>query len=188
MSRALLLPVLLLALLLPQAPARAGVFDPEHTRFDFQLRTRWGQRVAGRFPRYEGDVQVLGDGRHRVRVVLLTSAVDVARSPRYTAMARGERFFDAARHPRIVFESDAYAPELLARGGTLRGRLQLHGVERVEAFQLEPATCARPGRDCDIVARGSVQRDAYGMDAMGFALGRRVDFTLRVRLLENAPA
>ena len=173
-------------LCLPAAAAPAtAAFDPAHTAFGFQLRTRWGQRVVGAFPRHAGEVRYLDGDRRQVHVVLDTAAVQIDASPRYTAIARGPRFFDSARHPRITFTSEPFAPALLERGGALRGTLTLHGVTRDEVFELEPAPCARAGVDCDVVARGSVQRDDYGLDGLPMMLGGRVHFSLRVRI---APA
>lgn len=169
------------------APAAAqqvlGTFDPEHTRFGFELRTRWGQRVTGTFPGYDGEVLVLPDGRHQVRIRLDTSQVEVAGSTRYTDMARGEGFFDAQRFPLIEFVSDPHHPELAHDGGRLRGRLSMHGTQRVETFSLAPSECARPGLGCDVRASGSVSRDAYGLDGWKLVLGDRVRFDMQVRLL-----
>ena len=51
-------------LLLQPAGAVAPVgFDTVHTRFGFELRTRWGQRVHGTFPRHDGALHTLPDGR-----------------------------------------------------------------------------------------------------------------------------
>lgn len=172
----------------PPAPSAAvrGVqqgFDPQHTRFSFELRTRWGQKVAGQFPRYDGEVTTLPDGRHQVRIRLAAGAVAVGDSERYTRLARGDRFFDAARHPFIEFLSEPHPADRVRTGGPLRGRLTLHGVSRIETFILAPAACARPGLDCDAVAHGSVSRDDYGLDGWQLALGDRVRFTMQVRLL-----
>lgn len=159
-----------------------GTFDPAHTQFGFELRTRWGQKVSGTFPRYEGEVVVLPDGRHQVRIRLATASVEVAGSERYTKIARGEGFFDAGRHPLIEFVSEPHPPALAHDGGKLRGRLSMHGVGRIETFVLLPSTCARPGEDCDVVAAGSVSRDAFGLDGWKLALADRVRFSMRVRL------
>jgi polyisoprenoid-binding protein YceI len=172
---------LLLASLCLVAPVLRAQFDPVHTAFEFHLRTRWGQRVEGVFPQYDGTVEPLPDGRRRVRIALATGAVEIVDSPRYTKLARGPRFFDAARHPQLAFVSEPFVPALLERGGVLAGTLTLHGVSRTEVFEVEPASCARPGIDCDVVARGSVQRDDYGLDGMRLLLGNRVHFRLRVR-------
>lgn len=172
---------LLLATLCFAAPALPAQFDPVHTAFEFHLRTRWGQRIEGRFPQYDGGVERLPDGEWRVRVALATGAVEIADSPRYTRHARGPRFFDAGRHPQLTFVTAPFEPALLERGGALAGTLTLNGVSRTEVFEVEPATCARPGVDCDVVARGAVQRDDYGLDGLQILLGNRVHFRLRVR-------
>ncbi|MBW8807962.1 MAG: YceI family protein [Lysobacter sp.] len=170
---------------LEQRPGEARsieTFDPEHTRFSFELRTRWGQKVTGQFPRYDGELSVLADGRHQVRIRLAAGAVVVGDSERYTRLARGERFFNAPRYPYIEFLSEPHSPDLARTGGALRGRLTLHGVSRMETFILIPATCAKPGEDCDGIAHGSVSRDDYGLDGWQLALGDRVRFTMQVRL------
>jgi polyisoprenoid-binding protein YceI len=172
---------LLLASLCLLAPASQAQFDPIHTSFEFHLRTRWGQRVDGRFPLYDGGVEHLPDGRRRVRIALATDALEIGGSRRYTELARGPRFFDAARYPQLTFVSEPFSPALLEHGGALAGTLTLHGVSRTEVFEVEPASCARPGVDCTVVARGSVQRDDYGLDGLRVLLGNRVHFRLHVR-------
>lgn len=168
-------------------PTRAAPvpFDPEHTRFSFQLRTRWGQKVEGHFPRYSGEFSRLPDGRHRVRIALDANAIRMAQR-RYEGIARGPRFFDAANWPTIEFLSEPHAPELLRSGGRLRGTLWLRGRRHLESFELEPATCERPGLDCDIVGRGLISRAHYGMDGWSLALGDRVRLELRVRMKPEA--
>ncbi|WP_169795603.1 YceI family protein [Lysobacter antibioticus] len=158
------------------------VFDPDHTRFSFELRTRWGQKVAGVFPRYDGEVSTLADGRHQVRIRLATAAVQLGDSERYTRLARGERFFNAPLYPYIEFLSEPHAPDLVRTGGALRGKLTLHGVSRMETFVLSAPACARPGEDCDAIAQGSVSRYDYRLDGWQLALGDRVRFTMQVRL------
>lgn len=170
------------ALAQPADPSAIGQFDPVHTRFGFELRTAWGQQVSGQFPRYDGELLVLPDGRRQVRVSLSTAAVEVTDSPSYTSIARGERFFDAADYPRIEFVSEPHHAAVAHDGGTLRGRLTMHGVSRIETFFVLPSECARPGLGCDVVARGSVDRTDYGLDGWSLLLGDRVRFTLRVRL------
>ncbi|WP_206862025.1 YceI family protein [Lysobacter changpingensis] len=162
-------------------------FDPHFTRFGFELRTRWGQRVSGIFPQYEGEVTTLADGRRRVRIVLRTDGVIVAGSDRYTALARGPSFFDAQRFPTIEFVSEPHPDSLIRTGGRMRGRLSMHGMTRMETFTINRADCDAPGRDCDVVASGSISRDDYGLDGWRFALVDRVRFMLRVRLVEAAP-
>lgn len=169
-----------------QLPPATGDFDPVHTRIGFTLHTRWGQRLDGRFPRYGGQVRSLADGRQQVRVRLDAAAVEIVGHERYTAFSRGRNFFDVARYPWASFTSDPFPPELLVEGGRLAGRLRLHGVSQREAFTVEPAGCARPAIDCDLVARGSVRREDYGMDEWKVAVRSRVTFELRLRLRPGA--
>lgn len=166
---------------LPLAAA-SQAFDPVHTRIGFVLHTRWGQQLEGRFPSYEGRVRNLPDGRQQVTMRLATGAVEIVGYPRYTEFSRGRHFFDASRHPWVGFTSDPYAPELLRDGGKLTGTLRIHGVSQHEAFTVEPASCAQPAIACDLVARGSVRREDYGMDDWKFAVHGRVRFELRLRL------
>lgn len=172
--------------LLLVAALGAGQVDPA-SRVEFTLHTRWGQTLDGRFPRIEGEVEAMADGRRQVRFRLDARALEIAGNARYTAFARGPRFFDAARHPQVEFVSEPYSPQLLQDGGALDGELRMHGVRRRERFVLAPASCARPGRDCDIVAHGSVRRGDYHLDGWRLALRERVRFALRVRVREAAP-
>jgi polyisoprenoid-binding protein YceI len=159
----------------------------QDSRFEFTLRTRWGQVLQGRFATGEGEVTDLGGGRRRVRLVLPTTSVEILDHPRYTSLTRGPRFFDAKRVPDVQFVSEPYTLDLLRTGGTLHGQLRMHGVQRREAFVLTPAQCANPGRDCDIVAEGVVRRDHYDLDGWRVALRDEVVFALRVRLRDAAP-
>lgn len=174
---------------LPPAIDARGIastgFDAVHTRFGFELRTRWGQQVQGLFPSHDGALVRLPDGRNQVHIQLRTGDVVVEDSERYTAIARGERFFDAARYPLIEFVSEPHLAALAHEGGQLRGRLTLHGVSRIETFTVAAATCARPGIDCDVVAHGSVDRRDYGLDGWRWALTDTVRFNMRVRLQDR---
>ena len=95
---------------------------------------------------------------------------------------RSRSFLDVENHPEIRFRSAPFTRELLATGGALRGRLDLRGESRGVAFTLLPAACDRPGRDCDIVVRGTVSRRAFGMTSQRVWVKDEVGFDFRVRL------
>lgn len=175
-----------LVFLLAAAAGTAQEFDHSQTRIGFELRTRWGQRLEGRFPAYEGAVRHLADGQQQVVMRLETVSVEILGYPRYTEFSRGRQFFDAARYPWISFTSDPYSPALLKHGGKLSGVLRIHGVGQRESFTVEPAACAQPAIACDLVAHGSVRREDYGMDAWQVAVRGRVRFELRLRLQPEA--
>ena len=181
-----LLATVLLLVAACAVPAAAQPLDTAHSRIGFQLTTRWGQAITGHFRRQEGEVAVLPDGRHEVRIRLAAGSVEVEGSRRYTRFARGPRFLAADNHPWVEFRSDPYDAALLQAGGPLQGVLTMHGVSRRETFVVAPATCARPARDCDVVARGTVLRTHYGVESWRWALTDDVRFHLRVRLLDPA--
>nr|WP_283254813.1 YceI family protein [Luteimonas galliterrae] len=176
-----------LALCLAWTAARATQVevDPLQSRLGFSLQTRWGQTLEGRFPQYEGEIVTMEGGRHRVQLRLDSGSVEIADSPRYSRYARGPRFFDAEDHPKIEFVSEPYDQALLRHGGELGGRLTIRGVTRREVFTIAPSACERPGYDCDVVARGSVRRENYGINGFGLAIHNRVHFFLNVRVRDE---
>lgn len=174
----------LAGLAVAQAASRRDI-DPERSRFEFELRTRWGQKLLGEFPRFEGHVVDLPDGRQRAEVSLHSADIQVIDHPRYTEWARGKSFFDAATHPLVRFVSDPYAKDSLAQGGVLQGTLEMRGVSRRQTMQVQPAACANPGRDCEVVATATLNRSDFGMDDHKLTIGDRVVFVMRTRLLEK---
>lgn len=167
------------------APAPALLIDTAHSRIGFEVRTRFGQRLEGDFPVYDGLVETLPDGRHLVRLRISTAAAQIPDKPRYTAWMRGENFFDTVRYPWMEFVSDPYTPGDLSEGGALSGRLTLRGTTRSESLALAPSTCARPGLDCAVAVSGDIDRSRYGMDEWQFAVGDRVRLRMQVRLRDN---
>ena len=161
-------------------------FNPEHTRLGFELRTRWGMKLEGLFPHYDGEVRTLPDGRQQVHLRMYTGQVEIVDHPRYTEWARSEKFFGADRYPVVVFVSKPYEAELLRHGGELAGDLIIRGISRPRSLMVEPATCERPAKECDVVATGAVRRSDYDMDDWMLAVNDRVVFVLRARLRDEA--
>lgn len=178
--------LLALALGLCAAPAFAETFDPALSRFGFELRTRFGMKLEGRFPRYDGEVRHLSDGRHQVVLRMYTRNVEIIDHPRYTEWTRSEKFFEADRYPVVMFVSKPYDPVLLRTGGDLAGELSIRGVTRPKTLAVAPSTCARPAYDCDVVATGAVRRSDYDMSDWMLAVSDRVVFVLRARLKSEA--
>lgn len=171
-------------LLLPLAASAARV-DPAESQVAFAVRAQWGPRLQGRFTHVNGALARLADGRYRIQLHLAAASLLIADSPRLTAMARGPRFFAVERHPDIDFDSDAFARDWLRQGGTLSGVLRLRGVQRVEQFIVAPATCTRPGIDCDVVARGEIRRGDYGIGDWRSGLAQTVELSLHIRLQDD---
>ena len=65
--------------------------------------------------------------------------------------------------------------------------LELNGrVAETKTLTVAPSPCARPAKDCDVVATGAVRRSDYDMDDWMMAVSDRVVFVLRARLKEPA--
>lgn len=158
--------------------------DTVRSRCGFEIRTRFGQKIEGLFPRFEGEVLKLADGRHQVRLRMDARQVEIPDKPRYTEWMRGEDFFDVARFPLVEFDSEPYEPTITLNGGDIVGRLSIRGISHTETLTVMPAECPRAGYDCDVISRGTVLRGRYGMDSWQVALGDRVTFILRARLAE----
>lgn len=171
------------------APAVAAgeqhfLLDTARSRCGFEIRTRFGQKIEGWFPKFEGEVVRLADGRHRVRLRMDARQVEIPDKPRYTSWMRGEDFFDVERHPVVEFDSQPYSQEVTLHGGDIIGDLSIRGITHTETLTVMPADCPRAGYDCDVISRGTVLRGRYGMDSWQVALGDRVTFILRARLQE----
>lgn len=180
--------LVLSAALFPVPEARAQVaIDEQQSWLGFEVYTRFGQRVAGEFPDFEGGIEPLPDGRQRVRLRVATSEALIPDRPRYTAWMRGVSFFDTVRHPWMEFVSEPYAPDLLREGGALRGQLTLRGVTRPQRLQVLPAACERPGLDCAIQVDGSIDRNDFGMREWQVALADKVWLMASLQLSGTSP-
>ncbi|HHW4680617.1 MAG TPA: YceI family protein [Xylella taiwanensis] len=162
--------------------------DPVHSYFEFEVRTCLGRSIKGVFPRFEGEVVSLSEEREKVRLRLYTADAVIPGRPRYTDWIRGENFFDAQHYPTIEFESQSYSPRVILQGGKINGSLTIRGISREETLQIQPATCARPGYDCDVVSTGVVLRGRYGMESWRLVLGNRVTFRWHGRVIEGSPS
>ncbi|WP_324649358.1 YceI family protein [Georgenia sp. H159] len=107
-------------------------FDPAHTRIGFSARHAMVTKVRGAFNEIEGRMLVHPDGpaRSSVTVRLAAASVDT-RNPQRDAHLRSADFFDAERHPDIVFRStliDEVEPRMFMVVGTLTIRDTSHEV------------------------------------------------------------
>jgi polyisoprenoid-binding protein YceI len=179
--------LLALALLMPTAWAGQRPIDSGHSQLGFEIRTRYGQLLKGRFPVFSGYLEVLPDGRHQVSLVVDAAQAEIPGHQRYTRWLRGEDFFDARHHPQILYRSQPHLPTVAVDGGLVDGVLILRGVPGLVEMAVEPAACRRAGYDCPVSGRGTVSRAAYGMDSWQFAVSDRVTFVLQVRLAGADP-
>lgn len=135
-------------------------FDPAHTRIGFSARHAMVTKVRGAFNEIEGRMLVHPDGpaHSSVTVRLAAASVDT-RNPQRDAHLRSADFFDAERHPDIVFRS-TLIDEVEPRMFMVVGTLTIRDIAREVAIPIE--------------LRG-VGRGADGELRAGFEGTRRVD-------------
>lgn len=169
----------------PMPPLAPLSFDPARSQARFKVRMRLLPAATGHFLDVRGQLQPDG-ARQRVEVEVDGRKLRFAGPAWMARVTRSDQFLDVDQHPHISFRSDPFAPSLLRNGGQLRGELTLRGQARPVAFNVAPAACDAPGRDCDIVVTGSVSRQAFGMHAYRLTVRDTVDFEFQVRLQAEA--
>jgi polyisoprenoid-binding protein YceI len=163
------------------AQAETLLIDTARSSAGFALRALWVKKIDGRFARVEGVIErEPAAARFAVDVRIAAESVTMAKDD-HARWARSADFFDASRHPWIRFRAEAVPERVLRDGGEIRGDLTLRGATRVVGFQIAPATCAHPGRDCAVRASGDVQRSEFGMDARRLVLGDKVRLEFAIR-------
>lgn len=169
------------------------VADPDHSSFLFSVkhmkvssfRASFGD-VNARLVADDSDLQL--EGRARVESVSITSPPEFREH-----VVNGEDFFDASRHPEVVFRSQRVD---LAEDGSARleGDLQIKGISRpvtaTGSYQPpveDPYGSVRTAIELSAV----VDRRDWGMDWQmplpkgGDVLGYRVEITVHLELVRQ---
>lgn len=154
--------------------------DGARSRVGFSVKLLWLVNVSGRFGEVHGKVRV---DRFRSQVsVDARLDVDAIRmnSKNYEEWVKSPEFFDAARHPRIEFVSDAIPQERLRKGGELPGHLSVRGIRKPVRFELLPSACDRPAYDCPIEVEGTIRRSDFDMRSRRGTLSDKVELEFSV--------
>jgi polyisoprenoid-binding protein YceI len=160
-------------------------FDPQRSHATFSVRELLIAHVRGEFAALHGSLR-----RTRTRTGADAGVVDasielgdlVMHKAGDRARALGPEFFDAARHPRVRFDSDPIPWSELATGGELHGTLTLRGQSRPVAFTLLPSNCPARPLACRIRVHGALSRAAFGMHAWRGVLSDKVELNLEIEL------
>ena len=174
-----------LLLLVANAQAHAAVIDSLRSDASFTIHPRLPIPSEGRFESLRGSLVAVPTQKWKVEVQVDARKLSF-KGPQWLArMARSEAFLDAEKHPNIQFVSAPFSKILLDNGGELQGQLSLRGLQQSVRFHIEKSSCARPGYDCDLTVKGSIQRREFGMQAYRFSIKDNVDFAFRIRLLAD---
>ncbi|MCB1561301.1 MAG: YceI family protein [Xanthomonadales bacterium] len=158
--------------------------DGERSDVRFELRILL-RHLEGRFLSLHGNLRIDETvQRADIAVSIDSNSVWMAKESN-AEYARSGEFFDAAHHPQIRFQATAVPLSLFREGGEMPGRVTLRGVTRPLTLSVDPASCERPGDDCDVIARGTVDRSDFGMTSKTLFVGKRVELSFRIRLRET---
>lgn len=149
----------------------------------FSVRLLWFKHVRGHFENLYGNIDWLPQRHQGVVHAWIDVASARMRHARERRMLLGPDFLDAARYPRIRFTSAPVDLSLLRRGGTLHGRLSMHGVTGPVMFTLQPAFCPQPETTpCILRLHGSIRRSRFGITGHGTIVSDQVELDLVIRL------
>lgn len=175
-----------LLLLFAAAPLQAErlQLDPQRSSAEFEVRAMWMFDVGGRLGAVRGEVEIDNAAQTlRVRAQIDVRGVRMRRA-NYENWVKSAEFFDAEKHPDIVFASEPFPRAALDLGGDIVGSLSVRGVTRPASLRLRPSAC--PGAavlSCPVVAEGSLQRSDFGMRTRRATLADKVRLHLNVTTL-----
>jgi polyisoprenoid-binding protein YceI len=173
-------------------------FDHAHSSVDFTVRHLLVSKVRGRFTKWSGRLEIDEQDltRSRVDVEIDVASVDT-HEPQRDAHLRSADFFEADKHPQIVFKSkrvEAKSADHLAVAGdlTIRGvtREVVLDVERGGLVAKDPWGKRRAG----FTATAKINRKDFGvsynqvLDQGGLALSEEVAITIEIEATAVASA
>lgn len=193
-----LLPLLVLAVLVPAAGVSAGtwVLDPAHTGIHFKVRHLMVSWVRGDFERFSGTIVYDEQEVTNSSAAITIEAASInTRIDKRDKHLKSPDFLDAATHPVLTFRSKRVEK---APDGTLTmtGDLTIRGVAREVVLTVEgptPAVTDLEGkRRVGGTATAKIDRKAFGLtwnkaiEAGGVVVGDEVFITIEVELVQGA--
>lgn len=123
---------------------------------------------AGRFEKFSGTIQLVGESPERSRVEVEIDVASVVTDAEGLAEhLKSADFFDAARHPKATFASSEIRPGGAAGAThTVMGELELRGVRKSITF---PATIAVGAEAVSVRAEFALNRREFGIVYAGRA-------------------
>lgn len=168
-----------------QAQTRDYAFDPLHTRIEFDVDHLGFARAGGRFPKFQGRLEIDARAleRSRVEIEVEVSALDLGDAT-WERRVLGKLFFAAKQFPRMRFRSTRIEMHD-ARRGVLHGDLELRGI--VRPLQLDftfnrHAVDKYTFRDTyGFSATGTLDRRVFGMTRLDPEVGTTVQLRIEVQ-------
>jgi polyisoprenoid-binding protein YceI len=165
-------------------------FDHAHSSVDFTVRHLLVSKVRGRFTKWQGTLELDEQDftRSRVEVEIDVASVDT-HEPQRDAHLRSGDFFEADKHPRMVFKSKRVAEKSKDRL-SVTGDLTIRGTTREVVLDVERGGVVAKDpwgkRRAGFTATATIHRKDFGvsfnqvLDQGGLALGEDVAITIEI--------
>lgn len=145
---------------------------------------------TARFPAVSGQLALpVGDGAAPTRRITLDVTLDARSLQAPDAVTlerlRGPAFFDVERYPTVRFTGDTLRMTG-ARSADVAGSLTARGVTRAETLHVtfdRVPDGRQPAQPVALAGTMRIDRRAYGMTAWSLIVGRKVDITIRTRMV-----
>ncbi len=161
--------------------------DHSHTKVQFTVSHLVVSSVTGRFRAFEGsaDFDARSGTLSNVQVTIRTESIDTANEKR-DGHLRSPDFFDAAKHPTIVFKSTGSVRLQKGKTASLGGSITIRGTTKPVTFRFTYLGTAQSfGKTVHAFsAQTKIDRQAFGvswnkkLDTGGWSVGNEVTVTI----------
>jgi polyisoprenoid-binding protein YceI len=176
--------------------AQAGTWkiDSSHSTVGFTARHLMISKVRGSFSSYAGSIQIGPTPQESSVEVTIDAASIETRDEQRDAHLRSGDFLDVEHHPTLHFRSTGVG-QTGPSTGTVRGDLTIRGVTRPVELEVELlGVVGDPwgGQRLGIVARGEIDREAFGLtwnmalEAGGVLVGRKIQLEIEAEAVLQA--
>jgi polyisoprenoid-binding protein YceI len=177
------------------AAPEAYSIDPDHSAVGFSIRHLFS-KVPGRFTKFEGKISLDKDdwSKSTVQVTIDAASIDT-NEPKRDQHLRSADFFDAAKQPKITFQSTG-VKQAAANKLQIMGNLTIKGVTKPVTLDVDVLGFG-PGYGGGIrggfEAHTKINRQDFGVawndvvEGGGAVLGDEVEITINVEAAQEKP-
>jgi polyisoprenoid-binding protein YceI len=172
------------------ALATTYTIDQEHSSVTFRV-SHLVSKVTGKFKTFSGTIDYDGKApaKSKVALAIETASIDTSNVKRDEHLKSAD-FFDAAKNPKITFESKEF------NGKQLKGVLNMHGVSKdiVADVEVGGETVFMGTPKAGFTGKAKINRKDFGivwnkaLDSGGFVLGEEVEITIEIEATGPAAA
>jgi polyisoprenoid-binding protein YceI len=173
------------------------IIDPSHTHIGFSVKHMMVSTVRGQFTRYEGtlDLNTEDLSQSHIKGEIEVPSIDT-HEPKRDEHLRSNDFFDAANHPKILFESTKIE-HVEGSDYKVSGNLTIRGVTKAITLDAEFAGVHKDpwgGTRTGFTVTTTINRKDFGvnfnaiLETGGVLVGDKVKLELEIEaVLEQAP-